>query len=241
VGQVRVGTSGWSYPTWVGSFYPDGTPPARMLRYYGEQFGAVEAHSTHRRLPSPAALSRWVAAVPVTFRFAPKAHAGITHRRDLDDVDHRVRAFLDTLEPLGERLGPILFVLPHRQPDLDRLDRLLAALAEHPRAVPVFELAPAWWVDDVRRRLAAAGASLALVDRDGEPPPTDTARTADAVSYVRLRRSGYTAEELGGWAERLRHLAADGNGRDVYAFVKHDEEGHGPRYARALVQHLEQE
>jgi uncharacterized protein YecE (DUF72 family) len=237
VGDVRVGTSGWSYPSWVGSFYPEGTPPARMLRYYGEQFGAVEAHSTFRRVPTPSSLARWCAQVPSTFRFAPKAHAGITHRRDLTGLQERVRAFLDALAPLGDRLGPILFALPHRQPDLERLDVLLAGLAGTAGNSAVFELTPAWWVADVRDRLIAAGASLAVVDRDVEGPPLDTLDRYPVV-YVRLRRSGYEPGQLADWARRLQDLAA--GGRPVYAFLRHDEAGNGPRYARALVQQLEQ-
>ncbi|MDQ4068260.1 MAG: DUF72 domain-containing protein, partial [Actinomycetota bacterium] len=125
--QVRVGTSGWSYPSWVGPFYPEGTSPARMLGVYASVFDTVEAHATYRRLPTPTALARWVDAVPAHFRFAPKAHLGITHRRDLDGVEDRVAAFLAAVAPLGERLGPVLFSLPHQEPDLGRLERILAA------------------------------------------------------------------------------------------------------------------
>jgi len=233
---ARVGTSGWSYPSWVGPFYPERTSAARMLPYYAGTFTAVEAHSTHRRFPLASGLARWVGQVPDGFRFAPKAHAGITHRRETDGIAERVAAFYDALAPLGDRLGPVLCVLPHRQPDLGRLDLLLAAL--HGRR-PVFELSPGWWVDAVFDRLAQAGASLALVDReDGPPPPT---APVGPVTYVRLRRPTYTDADLDRWADRLalaraRATAPDG---DVYAFVKHDEQGDGPRYARGLVERLE--
>lgn len=236
-----MGTSGWSYPEWVGPFYPERTPGSRMLEFYGRHFSTVEAHSTHRRLPTPAALARWSASVSAQFRFAPKAHAGITHRRDLDGVGDRMAAFARSLTPLGPGLGPVLFVLPHRQPDLVRLDLLLEALDPLPDIQPVFELAPAWWIDEVFDRIDAHGASLAVVDRDA--PAGDALSESDRhvpgpISYVRLRRQTYSDADLAGWAERLgREVSSRPGG--VYAFVKHDEHGDAPRYARALVEHLE--
>lgn len=230
--RIRVGTSGWSYPTWVGPFYPPGTKPAGMLPAYAGAFTTVEAHATYRRLPTEAALARWREQVPAEFRFALKAHIGITHRRDTDGLDERVAAFAAAVEPLGDRAGPVLFVLPHHQPDLDRLDLLLAAVAGRPMQA-VFELAPGWRIDPVFERLAAAGASLAAIDRDDEP----VGEPIGPVTYIRLRRSAYSDDELGAWAERLRaHAQAR---RDVYAFLKHDEGGDGPRYARGLVRKVE--
>ena len=128
MGDAWVGTSGWAYAEWIGSFYPKGTTAARMLRHYATQLSTVEAHSTYRRLPSASTLERWGAQVPGAFRFAPKAHIGITHRRDLDGLDERMRAFFASVTSLGPRLGPVLFQLPHQRPDLTRLDALLEAM-----------------------------------------------------------------------------------------------------------------
>lgn len=228
---IRVGTSGWSYPTWVGPFYPAGTSAARMLPSYAGAFTTVEAHATYRRLPTAAALARWREQAPEDFRFALKAHIGITHRRDTDGLRERVAKFVAAVAPLGDRTGPVLFVLPHHQPDLERLDLLLDAIAGAPISA-VFELAPGWWIDPVYERLAAADASLAAIDRDGEPE----AAPRGPVAYVRLRRSTYSDADIGGWAERLQAQAAAG--REVYAFLKHDEGGDGPRYARDLVRKL---
>ncbi len=230
---MRVGTSGWAYRSWIGPFYPPGTAAARMLETYAGLLSTVEAHSTHRRTPTAAAVANWAAAVPDGFRFAPKAHAAITHRRDTSGLDERAGAFLASLAALGERLGPVLLVLPHRQPDLARLDELLSALAGRCRAV--FELAPAWRSPEVLDRLEAAGASLAVVDReddDGRDQPFH-----GPVAYLRLRRPAYSEAAIGAWAERLA-LASEA-GRDAYAFFRHDEEGYGPRYARDLVKCLE--
>jgi uncharacterized protein YecE (DUF72 family) len=224
MGVVRIGTSGWSYPSWVGPFYPAGTSPARMLGVYASQFDTVEAHATYRRLPTAAALARWVDTVPSGFRFAPKAHMGITHRRDLDGVEDRVAAFLAAVAALGPTLGPVLCSLPHQQPDLDRLGRILAAFT-----VPVaFDLGRAWDRPDVIDRLDAAGATLVVTDG---PIPT-----VGPLAYVRLRAGDYTPAELELWAERLAKVAAED--RDAYVFLKHDDAASGPHLARELQQRL---
>ena len=229
MGVVRVGTSGWSYPAWVGSFYPDKTSPARMLGVYAAAFDAVEAHATYRRLPSAAALTKWVDTVPETFRFACKVHMGISHRRDLDGVEDRVMAFRRAVAPLGAALGPVLVSLPHQEPDLDRLGRIL-----DPLGGGAFELGPAWDRADVLDRLDAGGATLVVSDTDERPavavPPVGP------VAYVRLRRADYTPEDLDRWAERLGKVAAED--RDVYVFLKHDDAATGPRLARELVDRL---
>lgn len=230
--RVRVGTSGWSYPEWVGRFYPNGTSPARMLEFYAHRFPTVEAHSTYRRLPTPATLARWQEQAPADFKFVPKMHLGVTHRHDLDGVEDRVGAFLAALAPLGGRLGPVLLSLPHQDPDLVRLDRLLAALPAPPEGPPAaFELGPAWATAAVLGRLDAHGGATLVVNdtghTDGRLPPLGP------LAYVRLRRDRYNRAELEAWAARLANVRADG--RDVYAFLKHDELGEGPRYARHLA------
>jgi uncharacterized protein YecE (DUF72 family) len=226
VGQVRVGTSGWSYREWVGAFYPRGTSAARMLDFYARRLPTVEAHNTFRRRPRPDALARWRAEVPEGFRFAPKAHVAITHQQDLAGIEDRVTAFFEGLAPLGDRVGPVLFQLPHREPDVNRLDRLLSTLPEAPPAV--FELGPAWHVPDVLDRLDRRGAALVAVDAEPE--------RAGAVAYVRLRRDGYTDAELDEWAARL--AAESDRGRDVYAFFKHDDAGAATRYATRVMEIL---
>ena len=230
MGQVRVGTSGWSYPAWVGPFYPDGTSAARMLRFYASRFDAVEAHATYRRRPTDAALAAWVDAVPAGFRFAPKAHMGITHRRDVDGVEDRVAAFLGALAPLGPTLGPVLFSLPHQEPDLDRLGLILAAVS----LPAAFELGPAWDRADVLDRLHAAGATLVV--SDSADRPASAIPPVGPVAYVRLRRGDYTATDLDLWAELLAKVVADD--RDAYVFLKHDDAASGPRLARELAQRV---
>ena len=208
-----MGTSGWSYRAWVGGFYPPRTPAARMLAEYSARLPTVEAHNTFRRRPQPSILQGWTASVPEDFRFAIKAHVGITHRADLHGVEERVEAFFSAVAPLGSRLGPVLFQLPHRQPDLVRLDRLLTALPPEPPAV--FELAPAWHTPAVVDRLAGKGAALVASDRDDDAAPV--LADDERVAYVRLRRARYDGSEIDQWAERLVSL-----GHPAFVYFRHD-------------------
>ncbi len=210
-----MGTSGWSYKEWVGGLYPAPTAASRMLAAYAARLPTVEAHNTFRRRPRASTLEAWAGAVPATFRFAVKAHVGITHRRDLDGVEDRVAEFFASLAPLGARLGPLLFQLPHHQPDLERLDGILAALPPSPPAA--FELAPGWHVPSVFERLEGRGATVVVVDESGEDPPIPE---VGAVLYARLRRPRYDERGLARWAARLDSAAA--GGRPVYCYLRHE-------------------
>jgi uncharacterized protein YecE (DUF72 family) len=203
-----------------------------LSEYAAAGLGTVEAHSTHRRRPTPETIENWIAAVPPTFRFAPKAHAALSHQRDLQGIEDRTAGFFAALEPLGARRGPVMFSLPHHQVDLDRLDRLLGALP--PDALAAFELDHGWHQQAVIDRLDARGATLVVVDRDGD----DIAPVPDCgpFSYVRLRRTQYSGGDIEAWADRLRRLSS--GGRDVYAFVRHDDVGDAPRWAQALCELL---
>ncbi|MGQ0744805.1 MAG: DUF72 domain-containing protein [Acidimicrobiales bacterium] len=226
--ELRLGTSGWSYPEWVGRFYPNGTQAERMLDFYARIFTAVEAHSTYRRLPAPTTMQRWTTQVPPGFRFVPKAHMAITHRADLEGVEERMAGFFAATVPLGTNLGPILFSLPHAQPDLGRLDRLLSALPPN-GPVAAFDLKPGWYIPAVLDRLAAHGATAVVTDNDrGDAQAPEVG----PILYVRLRRERYDRGQLESWGNRLSATAAAGT--PVYAFLKHDDTGDGPRYARRL-------
>ena len=145
-----MGTSGWSYPEWLGRFYPNGTSPARMLDFYGRRFATVEAHATYRRLPSAAALERWRTQVPPGFRFAAKAHMGITHRRDLDGVEDRVAAFLAAVAPLATTWGRCCSASPTRTPTSTASTGCWPPSRRRPTGpVAAFELGPNWYTSEV--------------------------------------------------------------------------------------------
>ncbi len=98
---IKIGTSGWSYPSWRPEFYPADLQPAEFLRYYATRFDTVELNSTGYRLPSADQFRRWADSVPDGFEFAVKF--------SLTRLD-RVTTFIERVISLGDRLGPIRVV-----------------------------------------------------------------------------------------------------------------------------------
>src|SRR5215467_10717688 len=143
-GEVRIGTSGFSYKEWVGGFYPEKTPGTKMLEYYAARLPTVEINMTFRRMPRRELLEGWAAKTPAHFRFALKAPQRITHFARLRATGETLDYFIETAQALGERLGPMLFQLP---PDLARDDALLADFIGQidQRVQPAFEFRNSSW------------------------------------------------------------------------------------------------
>jgi uncharacterized protein YecE (DUF72 family) len=228
-----VGTSGFSYKQWKGSFYPADLPSSQMLRYYAQKLPAVEVNNTFYRMPTPALLGKWAAEVPETFVFVLKAPQRITHRKRLQEAGEEAAHFFETSAALGPRLGPVLFQLPpHLRKDLPRLRAFLAVLPPGARAA--FEFRHETWFDDeVYQALREAGVSLCVSDTDEEGRPAPLVSTA-GWGYLRLRRPDYGDAELDLWAERIRAQPWS----DACVFFKHEEEGKGAALAQALLSRL---
>jgi uncharacterized protein YecE (DUF72 family) len=227
VTRVRVGTSGYNYPEWKGSFYPNDMKPARMLPFYAERFSTVEINATFYRMPSTATVEAWAKAVPETFTFVLKAPQRITHFARLKNVGDLVRFFCDTASVLAARLGPLFFQLPPNfKKDVGRLRDLLGDLPADRRAAFEFRHA-SWFDDDVYTALGARNAALCIADtEDGSTPAVSTADWG----YLRLRAVDYTDAELAEWVTALRRIGRDW--RDAFVFFKHEERGTGPALAR---------
>jgi uncharacterized protein YecE (DUF72 family) len=226
---IRIGTSGWNYPEWKGSFYPDDMKPARMLAYYAERFSTVEVNNTFYRMPAAKTVEGWAATVPAGFTFVLKAPQRITHFARLRDVDEPLRFFCDTVRLLNGKLGPLLFQLPPNfRVDAERLADLLALLPPGVRAAFEFRNAT-WFTDEVYTRLAARNAALCIADNDGGATP---AVATAAWGYLRLRATGYTDDDLRGWLATIQRIGA--GWRDAFVFFKHEDKGTGPALAERL-------
>jgi len=110
--MLYLGCPIWSYKAWVGSFFPQHTPPGDFLRLYSRLLSCVEGNTTFYAVPSAATVARWRAETPPTFRFCPKIPRQISHAPDLQASQHATLAFVDRMRALGERLGPIFLQLP---------------------------------------------------------------------------------------------------------------------------------
>ena len=225
--RVRVGTSGYNYPEWKGSFYPTDMKPARMLPYYAERFSTVEINATFYRMPTATTVEGWAKAVPEAFTFVLKAPQRITHFARLKNVGDSVRFFCDTARTLGGRLGPLFFQLPPSfKKDVSRLGDLLDLLPPDLRAAFEFRHA-SWFDDEVYARLRGRNAALCIADN--EEGSTPAVATAD-WGYLRLRAVQYTDAQLAEWIGTMRRIGA--GWRDAFVFFKHEEAGTGPALAR---------
>lgn len=225
---LRVGTSGYSFKEWKGSFYPADLPDKQMLPYYAARLPVVEINYTFRHMPAATTLANWAAATPPDFVLVLKAAQRITHIQKLKDSGENVRYFMTTAETLGPKLGPVLFQLPpYMRKDAALLGRFLEELPAPHRYAFEFRH-PSWFDAEVEGLLRARGVSLCINEtEDGAP---DLVLTAPYL-YVRLRREDYTPEDIAAWSERLRAVVR--GGADVYVFFKHEQEG--PRFASALL------
>jgi len=228
-----VGTSGYNYPEWKGSFYPVGLPGAKMLPYYAARFPTVEINYTFYRMPTETLVRGWAGQTPSPYKLTLKAPRRITHDSRLRDCGDLVRTFCGAAAALGDKLGALLFQLPpSAKKDLPLLDAFLAELP--PNVCAAFEFRhPSWFADEVYARLAAR--NLALCVADSEKLSTPLRVTAD-YAYFRLRDEGYTLEGIADWADTIARGTA--SCRDVYVYFKHEDQGKGPALARLLMARL---
>ncbi len=229
-GSLFVGTSGFAYPEWKGTFYPGDLKQADMLAFYASRLLSVEINYTFRRLPAETTLRRWAELAPDGFRFALKANQRITHFKRLRDAETDVSEFLQLSKLLGERQGPILFQCP---PSLE-FDRGLieAFLAYLPPIAPyAFEFRHESWTA-ARDILAENGAAWCLAETDGSEIDRSSV-PSEPFAYLRLRREDYSERDIGSWAEIVRPVLEAG--RDAYVYFKHEEGAAAPRYAERLA------
>jgi uncharacterized protein YecE (DUF72 family) len=231
-----VGTSGYNYPEWKGSFYPEKMPSAKMLAYYGERFNTVEVNFTFYRMPTEKQLANWSADVPDRFLFTLKAPRRITHDARLQRCEETVTAFCAIARTLGSRLGVLLFQLP------PTFKRNVAVLEQFLQCLPVgqraaFEFRHASWHDEdvyaaLRRR------NVALCIADSEKMRTPAISTAD-YGYFRLRDEGYQPPDIARWGDDIRRLEAESGWTETFVYFKHEEQGIGPAFARMLIETLD--
>lgn len=172
VPNLHLGTSSWSAASWVGPFYPPGTPPADFLPVYASHYKTVEIDSTYYRIPSRKLVQGWFDRTPDDFIFAAKFPGEITHKKVLVDCENETEEFLNVIELLGEKLGPLLLQFPYLNQEaiadseefLSRLDRYLGTLPpNHRYAVEVRNRN--WLGRPLIELLRRHNIALALVDQ----------------------------------------------------------------------------
>ena len=231
-GKLFVGTSGYAYKEWKGSFYPEKLPDKEMLLFYGKQFSTVEINYSFYRMPTESALLKWAAEVPEGFRFAMKANQRITHIQRLRGCESTLKRFLEVASVLieGDHLGPILVQLPPNfKFDAPLLEDFLALRP------PAFSFSlevrhASWYTEETYEVLRKHKTALCLSETDKQTPPE--VLTA-GFTYARLRLEDYTPKQITAWRKRFDDWI--GQGVDVYVYFKHEDAGKAPAYAHQLL------
>ena len=228
--RIHVGTSGYNYPEWRGTFYPEKMPAKQMFAYYAQHFTTVEINYTFYRTPTTKVTEAWREQAPGAFTYVLKAPKRITHEKRLVDCADSLKFFLDSAAVLGDHLGPFLFQLPpNLRCDTVRLAAFLELLPPGTRAAFEFRH-DSWLVDEVYDLFRARGIALCIADfGDKTTPLVTTAR----YGYFRLRDEGYTPEDIDRWAEQV--ASRTGEWDDAFVFFKHEDEGKGPEFARTFI------
>jgi len=233
--MILVGTSGYNYPEWKGSFYPADLPATKFLPYYASTFPTVEINYTFYRMPTPKIVAGWRAQVPAEFRFTLKAPKRITHDRRLRaaDVADSLQGFITAASELGPQLAALLFQLPPNfKKDLVVLNEFLSLLP--PKTTAAFEFRnESWLADDVYDALRARNIALCIADSETRETPLVT--TA-GYAYLRLRDEGYGDAEIAQWTETARKLGETSS--DVFVYFKHEDEGKGAAFGIRMMELL---
>ncbi len=234
--KILIGTSGWTYPSWRGTFYPEDLPSRRYLEFYAQEFPTAEVNYSFYHLPKPETYAKWAAQVPAEFLFSVKASRLITHTKRLKDVKESWETFVHNARSLDSHLGPILLQFPPSfRCERARLAAFLKAAGSSGVKL-VFEFRhESWFTDEVYRLLRRHNAALCIADSPGYP--RHDVLTAD-FAYFRfhgrtdLFASRYSKAELAEEAKKIKRYLKDG--LDVYVYFNNDAQGHAVENARML-------
>ncbi|MBD0318106.1 MAG: DUF72 domain-containing protein [Thermoleophilia bacterium] len=214
---LYVGTSGFSYPSWRGDFYPADARADEFLRLYARRLPSVELNSTFYRLPAEDQFARWAEETPPGFRFAVTMSRRCTGRGRVEGVE----AFLQSVRALGDRLGPVRIKVPQARDDGFLV--LLLGTLDPALSVSLDFRDPSWDVPEVRKALDAHGVVRA-----------NALEQRARFRYLRFRDPPYDDDALRLLARRIGALLAEGI--EIYAYFRHEDAPTAPAYARRLLE-----
>jgi len=247
--RLYIGTSGWHYNDWIGSFYPPDVTGYKELTFHSQFFNTVENNSSFYRIAGEGTYKTWYRMTPDGYKFSIKLNKLITHTHRLeinDEVIEKVQYILQTTQVLQEKLGTLLIQLPASfKYDINRLDTFLAFFTEQVRSKPyVFDLAiefrnKYWFTDELFALLEKY--NVALVAGQSSRWPEMRRVTAD-IAYIRMHgpeklfASSYSADQLKEWAEYVSQLPA--KVKRVYVYFNNDFHGYAIDNAKELTKLL---
>jgi uncharacterized protein YecE (DUF72 family) len=234
--RFRIGTSGWTYRDWRGSFYPVGLAQKNWLEYYSQQFNCVEANATFYRTFADSTYQHWYQSTPDDFQFVLKAPRRITHEMQLFQVNDQLVSFWKSATILGQKLGLILIqVAPNIPYDLERLRTALTAVEEPGRLAVEFR-SPQWHTAEVDSLLRELGVVYCNAD---SPQSSLSEQITGKTAYLRLHGRtqwyayNYSFDEIKEIAAAVVRMKTAGV-EPIYIFFNNDYEANAPHNAHDL-------
>jgi uncharacterized protein YecE (DUF72 family) len=257
--EIRIGTSAFTAEGWLGSFYPEGTQPRDFLSYYATKFDTVELDNTFYRTPALSTVQGWNAKTSPGFIFAAKVPQVITHEKVLVDCEDDLKHFLNTMDSLGDKLGPLLFQFGYfNKSKFKSQAEFLALLKPFLKKLPkgyrfAVEIRNKNWMDgryaDLLRNHHVA---MALIDQSWVPRPWEIKEKFDLITadftYVRWLgdRKGIEQltetwdktivdrkSDLKNWVELFREFVA--KKMKIFAYANNHYAGHGPATVKLFM------
>jgi uncharacterized protein YecE (DUF72 family) len=236
--RFYIGTPGWNYKHWLGTFYPPQVKTSEQFQYYQQFFSTVEINNSFYRLPSKEIFTNWRKTASNHFLFSVKANRYITHMKKLKDPGATLRQFMSHALALKEKLGPVLFQLPPGwKINTDRLNEFLQNLPSSARYVFEFRN-PTWYHQDVFALLKKYNCAFCIYELEGHVTPFET--TADFV-YIRLHGPGakyqgnYSEQTLKQWSRYCKNWLKT---KDVFVYFDNDDAGYAAFNAKRLQELL---
>ncbi|HEX9115083.1 MAG TPA: DUF72 domain-containing protein [Anaerolineae bacterium] len=246
-GRLYLGTQGWSYPSWVGIFYPAGTTASEYLERYAAQFNTVELDTTFYAVPRVSTVEGWRERTPEGFRFSAKFPQSITHEKALTESGEETIVFLEAMTHLDQKLGPLLLQMP---PSFSAAQ--MPDLAAYLEALPTgfryaLEVRHSSWVKpEARAELLALlhrhGVALCLVQHAWMPRLDEVTAPFvyirwmgrredvpdDDFSHVRIDRE----KQLDTWAGQVKNYLE--RGLTIFGYFNNHYQGHSPASVRSM-------
>lgn len=238
--KIHIGTSGWHYKHWRGTFYPDDIPVKEHFNYYLRFFDTVEINNSFYRIPKKETFEKWKNEVPDDFVYVVKANRYITHMKKLHDTQDSLTTFLDNVSVLDEKVGAILFQLPPGwEANEERLENFLKILPDTFRYVFEFRN-KTWYNETIYNLLKKYNCAFCIYELAGHQSPVIV--TANLV-YIRLHgptknkyQGSYSDSQLKEWAEFCKVQVKDN--KDVFVYFDNDEKGYAAFNAKRLKELL---
>lgn len=241
--ELFIGCTGWGMKEWKGTYYPEKTKAENFLYEYGKQFNSIELNSTHYGTPKQEVLEKWYGDTPTDFKFCPKLHKAISHRKTLGTDSDIIENTVNSLSILKDKLGPIFMQLPPYF-DASRLDTLHQFFNFFPKEIELaIELRhPSWYedsslTDELHQMALEYNKSLLITDVSGR---RDILHMRICGEYLMIRFVGNALHltdfsRIDEWIDRLSIYTSKGVNK-IYFFPHEPDNILAPQLAEYLCE-----